>query len=139
MQHPSGVWAAAFSPDGKTILTGCFNGTAWLWDAATARPLGSPMRHQAILAAVAFGPEGKTALTGSTDGEVRVWPTAKLPDDLERVANWVESLTGLTLDSSGSIRSLDRDAWLKRRDEVKRQGGPTETSQVGSSPPAPST
>ena len=47
-----------------------------------------------------------------------------LPDDLERVANWVEFLTGSTLDESGSIQPLDNAAWLERREEVIRQGGP---------------
>ena len=114
----------AFSPDGKTILTGCWDGTARLWDAATAQPLGPPMRHPRLVLAVAFSPDGKTVLTGSIDGEVRLWPTAELPDDLDRVATWVEALTGLTLDASGSIQPLDRDAWLERREAVERQGGP---------------
>ena len=33
MEHPDGVSAVAFSPDGKTILTGCYDSTARLWDA----------------------------------------------------------------------------------------------------------
>ena len=57
---------------------------------------------------------------------MRAWPTAELPDDLGRVATWVEALTGLTLDASGSIQPLDRDAWLARREAVQRQGGPPE-------------
>jgi WD40 repeat protein len=123
IQHPSGVFAAAFSPDGKTILTGSLNGTLQFWDTATSQPIGSPMRHQTTVSAVAFSPDGKTALSASVDGEVRVWPIAKISDDLERVATWVEALTGLTLEA-GSVQSLDRVAWLERREKVERQGGP---------------
>jgi hypothetical protein len=47
-----------------------------------------------------------------------------LPDDLERVANWVEVLTGLTLDASGSIQILDNAGWLQRREKVKQEVGP---------------
>jgi hypothetical protein len=61
-------------------------------------------------------------LTGSTVA-VRVWPTIKIPDDLERVASWIEARTGLSLDASGSTQPLDRDDWLKRRLEVKRADG----------------
>ena len=43
------------------------------------------------------------------------------------VAELVEALTGLTLDASGSIQSLDRDAWLDRREKIKQQGGPPVT------------
>ena len=48
MEHSDGVWSVAFSPDGKTILTGMLDKTARLWDAATGRPIGQPLR--------AFGP-----------------------------------------------------------------------------------
>jgi eukaryotic-like serine/threonine-protein kinase len=123
MRHQSAVYAVAFSPDGKTLLTGCWDKTARLWDTGTRQPLGPPMKHPHPVMRVAFSPDGKTLLAAS-DGMMRVWPMAKLPDDLKRVATWVETLTGLTLDASGEIQILDRDAWLERREAVKRQGGP---------------
>jgi WD40 repeat protein len=77
-----------------------------------------------MVTAVAFSPDGTTALTGSDDGTARLWPTVDLPDDLPRIATWLESLAGLTLDASGSIQPLDRDAWLQRREKLKQLGGP---------------
>jgi WD40 repeat protein len=64
-------------------------------------PRGAPLPQHGKVRAVAFSPDGKTALTGSDDGTARLEPTADLPDDLLRIATSVESLTGLTLDSSG--------------------------------------
>jgi tetratricopeptide (TPR) repeat protein len=66
----------AFSPDGKTVLTGSEDWTARLWDAATGRPLGLPMTHQSVVGAVAFGPDGRTVLTGSRDRTARLWDAA---------------------------------------------------------------
>jgi serine/threonine protein kinase len=45
LSHPSPVVCAAFSPDGKAIVTGGEDVMARLWDATTARPIGQPMRH----------------------------------------------------------------------------------------------
>jgi WD40 repeat protein len=119
------VSALAFSRDGRTVMTGGDDGTARLWSASTSRPLGPPLMHRAAVWAVAFSPDGKTVITGGRDGTIRHWDAAaELPDDLDRVANWVEALTGLTLDETGSIRVIDNAAWLERREKVKRQGGP---------------
>ncbi len=122
MRHQALVQAVAYSPDGKTILTGCWDQTARLWDAVTGQALGFPMRHPSAIRAVGFSRDGKVILTGST-AAVRVWTTTELPDDLDRVATWVESRTGVSLDASGSTRPLDRDDWLKRRGDAERLGG----------------
>ena len=75
---------------------------------------------------MAFRRGGTTVITGSDDKTAQFWDVAAelLPDDLERVANWVEVLTGLTLDEDGSIQILDNAAWLRGREKVKQQGGP---------------
>jgi hypothetical protein len=66
----------AFSPDGQTILTGGTDNAARLWDAATGRSLGLPMRHGGLVQAVAFSPDGQTLLTGSDDTTARLWQAA---------------------------------------------------------------
>ncbi len=43
LQHEDDVTAVAFSPDGKTVLTGSHDHTARLWDARTGAPRGKPM------------------------------------------------------------------------------------------------
>ena len=71
--HAKPVSAVAFSPDGKTVITGSDDKTAQLWDAATGRPLGLPMTHQEQVSSVAFSPDGKTVITGSWDRTARLW------------------------------------------------------------------
>ena len=74
--HGDSVVSVAFSPDGKTIVTGSGDKTARLWDAATGRSLGLPMEHSDIVRCVAFSPDGKTILTGSADKSARLWDAA---------------------------------------------------------------
>ncbi len=79
MQHrvaEAGFFAAAFSPDSKTIATAGEDEIAHLWDATTGAAIGQPMRHQGKVWAVAFSPDGKMLLTGSVDGTVRLWDAA---------------------------------------------------------------
>ncbi len=73
MEHPSEVSAVAFSPDGKTVLTGSRKSTAQLWEASTGKPLGASWQHERSVVAVAFSPDGKTVLTGSSDETARLW------------------------------------------------------------------
>jgi WD40 repeat protein len=125
LTHRNMVRAVAFSPDGNTVLTGCRDNAARLWDAATGQALGRPLMHQGPVEAVAFSPDGKTVMTGSMDKTARLWDVAAaLPDQLERVATWVEVLTGLELDEFGSARVLDSATWHRRRDRLTRLGGP---------------
>ncbi len=67
---------AAFSPDGKYVLTGALDGVARLWDAHTGEPVGSPLPHEGPIEAVVFSPNGKTFVTCSRDGTARLWDTA---------------------------------------------------------------
>jgi tetratricopeptide (TPR) repeat protein len=73
LRHKSEVLAVAFSPDGKTVLTGSADNNARLWSAATGKALLPPLRHLGAVSAVAFSPDGQTVLTGSTDRTARLW------------------------------------------------------------------
>ncbi|NED55007.1 hypothetical protein G3I24_29480, partial [Micromonospora aurantiaca] len=75
--HTRGVYAVAFSPDGKLLATGGADNTAYLWDAATRALLGRPLTgHAAAVEAVAFSPDGRTLATASCDNTVRLWDVA---------------------------------------------------------------
>jgi WD40 repeat protein len=69
------VTGAAFSPDGTRVVTVSEDMTARVWDAATGKPLGIPLTHQAMVTSAAFSPDGTHVVTVSGDGTgtARVW------------------------------------------------------------------
>jgi hypothetical protein len=122
------VLAVAFSPDGKTLLTGGSDGVGRLWDAATHKPLGPPLVHSVdAVSAVAFGPKGRTAWTASWDVPV------EKAGDPGQIRLWAERLTGMELDPDGSVRVLDVKSWRQRR----QPGEPHNPEWTGARSPRP--
>jgi WD40 repeat protein len=76
------VLAAAFSPDGKMLATGCQDSKARLWDVPTGQRIALPIKQRRPLTKVAFSPDGKQLLT-ETEGFVMKWdlprPAARRP------------------------------------------------------------
>lgn len=119
--------ALAFSPSGRTALTGCAGGTARLWDAATGKPIGPALRHNDWVVGAAFSPDGRTLLTGSSDGTARLWPLAEpAGDEAERLVLWVQVMTGLELTGEDVVSELDAATWQRRRVRLQELGGPPE-------------
>jgi WD40 repeat protein len=74
--HSDEVYAVAFSPDSKYVLTGSADHTAKLWDIATGREVRAFIGHSLDIWSVAFSPDGKYVLTGSADKTAKLWETA---------------------------------------------------------------
>jgi WD40 repeat protein len=116
----------AFSPDGSSILTGMWDRhNARLWDTATGKPIGPPVQHGEAVYLVAFTPDGTRMMSISVNGEFRSQQVPlPLPGDPERIRCWVEVLTGMELDSEGTIWDLDADTLQQRRELLNELGGP---------------
>jgi WD40 repeat protein/tetratricopeptide (TPR) repeat protein len=72
--HRGGVvFHAAFSPDGRRVVTASIDGTARVCDWTTGRSIGVPMRHRDAVTYAAFSPDGDRIATASWDGSARVW------------------------------------------------------------------
>jgi WD40 repeat protein/serine/threonine protein kinase len=67
------VWVAAFSPDGRKVLTASDDHTARLWDARSGEWLGLKFLHDKRITTAVFSPDGKKVLTGSHDHSARLW------------------------------------------------------------------
>jgi WD40 repeat protein/serine/threonine protein kinase len=78
LSHDDPIDAAAFSPDGKSILTGGDDSEGILWDIASFRQVAPPLRQPGPVYCMAFAPDGKSILTGGDDGLIRRWDAATL-------------------------------------------------------------
>jgi WD40 repeat protein/DNA-binding SARP family transcriptional activator len=70
------IWAAAFSPDGRTLATGDGQGNVILWDVSEGRAIESLEGHNDAITGVAFDPDGRTLYTASADSTARIWDVA---------------------------------------------------------------
>jgi hypothetical protein len=72
-EHSGMVQSAAFSPDGRSILSGSWDNTLKLWEVGTNRKLLTFVEHTGWVHSIAFSPDGRTALSGSADKSVILW------------------------------------------------------------------
>ena len=85
VDHEDAVTSAAFSPDGRQLLTGTENpgdkealeppsGTVHLWDVSTLREVWPAFQgHGDGVRSIAFSPDGRRAVTGDVVGTARLW------------------------------------------------------------------
>ena len=93
--HSNWVMSVAFSPDGKTIVSGSRDETIKVWDAGVGADAPKPLRpaltapvlaavslelkaekkraHSGAVCCVAFSPDGATIVSGSWDKTIKVW------------------------------------------------------------------
>ncbi len=78
--HTKEVSSVAYSPDGLRMVTGSYDSTAKVWDAATGQELFALTGHKGFVMSVAFSPDGQRIVTGGgpwgvgkLPGEAKVW------------------------------------------------------------------
>lgn len=109
--HSAPVRSVAFSPDGKSILTGSDDSSAIIWSTSGAL-LHKFSGHSGGIKSVTFSPDGQSILTGSTDGRARLWSisgsliqTYAQPAAIYSVAISPDGLTILTGGMNNTLRS----------------------------------
>jgi serine/threonine protein kinase len=74
--HDAGVGCGAVTPDGKTLVSGSWDGTVKVWDVAANAERKTFPNLAPKLSAIAITPDGSTFATADNDEKVRLWETA---------------------------------------------------------------
>ncbi len=101
-RHVGRIFALAFSPDGKTLAAGGWDGSLRLWDVATREELRQFVGHLGWVQSVAFSPDGKLLASGGKDKIIRVWETAT-GKELHRLTGHTERVQRLEFSPDGKM------------------------------------
>lgn len=71
-----GVAAVSYSPDGRVLASGGYDGDIRLWSPATGGEFRVLRGHDAKVMSLAFSPDSKSVVSGSYDQTVRIWDAA---------------------------------------------------------------
>jgi len=101
----------AFSPDGKVIASGNYDGSIQFWQVNDGNLITTLKGHTGLINALAFSPDGQTLASSSNDGTLRLWDVTD-----GKLLQVVQSgnITSITFSPDGKyIASGSRDGYVR--------------------------
>jgi WD40 repeat protein len=129
--HADRVFSAAFSPDGRRLITASWDKTARIWDVETGRQVLLLSGHAGRVNSAAFSPDGQRIVTASEDHTARIW-NALTGQELMRLTGHLDALQFAAFSPDGrrlATAAVDRTARIwdaETGNELLRMIGHTE-------------
>ncbi len=111
--HKREVTSLAFSPDGKTLISGSHDSIIRFWEVPSGRVLRALHVHENAIYGLAVSLDGKTVAIGSGDPAIRLWDlsSGRLRDTLIGHKTYVPSLA--ISPDAGTLASGSYDRTIK--------------------------
>ena len=123
------MYSAAFSGDGKRLVTASRDNTARIWDVESGKEIVVLKGHTGPVTTASFSDDGKRVVTGSYDGTARIWDVTwatLVRGDALRERVCAEKLIGPAQEFTDSemedpiLRGIDKDDPIARNPCLRR-------------------
>jgi len=71
--HTAEITSAAYSPDGKRIVSASFDKSLRIWEAVSGQELLTLKGHTGPVNRVAYSSDGNHIVSSGLDGTIRIW------------------------------------------------------------------
>jgi WD40 repeat protein len=99
--HRGPVSAVRFSPDGRLLASGGFDGSVRIWDPATRTAVRTLTGHVGEVFGIAFSPDGRWLVSTGHDRSIRVWSIAEGRE--ARASTLATYATAIDVSTSGLV------------------------------------
>jgi len=108
-----------FSPDGRSLLTGCIDGSTRQWDVRSRSEIGPVLRQSKEITALAQSSNGRWIATASGDWTARLWDIGPEAGGYEQIKTKYDVSTGSRLETDGTIQILSIEEWQRRMKDLQ--------------------
>ncbi|MEA5572412.1 serine/threonine-protein kinase [Calothrix sp. UHCC 0171] len=108
--HSSLVRSVAFSPGGKSLVSGSGDKTIKLWDLLTGEQIHTLIGHSDSVSSVAISPDGKILVSCSGDKTIKLW-NLETEEEIRTLIGHSDSVSSVAISPDG--KTLISGSWDK--------------------------